>query len=263
MDPIVILIGIVMFVALVGMIICSKKQKTNPNAQPLAIALLIIVIICGIAMMFKTGLLGGGGVERFREIENRYYASQGFVVGSFIKKNMPKAKILVIAEQNFQKNKRVQALVEELKSSLGPKVSVKVDTVKLPKKPKDKKNPPEMMMDMPLYELMTPADFDVTIDKYPTCNVIISLIGLPRNASKLGLWRKSESTRPKMILVGPADMSGLGKAIERGLIAAVVVMNPDAKFTEEAPPADQKKTFDLRYLLIDKKNLKKNTNTLR
>ncbi|QSH42486.1 hypothetical protein P0136_02510 [Lentisphaerota bacterium ZTH] len=263
MDPIVILIGIVMFVALIGMIICSKKQKTNPNAQPFAIALLIIVIICGIAMMFKTGLFGGGGIERFREIENRYYASQGFVVGEFIKKNMPGEKILVIAENNFKKDKRVQALVEELQNAAGSKSVVKVDTVSIGKNKTNAKNPPPEVVDMPLYELMTPADFDLVINKHSDCNVVISLIGLPRNASKLSLWRKGEKSRPKLILVGPNDMTGLDKAIERNMISAVVIMNPLAKFSEEAPPADPEKTFKLRYLLIDRKNLKANAKVFR
>ena len=54
-----VIIGIVMFIALIGMIVCSKKQKVNPNAQPVAIALLIVVVICGFMMMQKTGVFGG------------------------------------------------------------------------------------------------------------------------------------------------------------------------------------------------------------
>ena len=72
MDLSLVLIGIVMFIALIGMIVCSKKQKTNPNAQPVAIALLIIVVVCGFMMMYKTGVFGSGGAEQFRQIEDRH-----------------------------------------------------------------------------------------------------------------------------------------------------------------------------------------------
>jgi hypothetical protein len=256
MDFITILIGIVMFVALIGMIVCSKKQKTNPNAQPVAIGLLIIVIICGIAMMYRTGIFGGGGTEKFQQIENRYYASQGYVIGKFIGKNYAGQKVLVIADRNFDKNKRVKLLVDAIKEAMGGNASVTVDTVELANPPKQPQGAPEML-DMPLFELMTAKDFDNTIKKYSDCSVVISTIGLPRDANKLKLWRMSEAKRPKLILMGAADLRGMAAAIQKGLIAAVVTISPDAKFTEDAPPSDPQETFNMRYVLIDKANVDK------
>ncbi len=36
----------IMIVAFIGMIVCAKKQKTNPNAKTIAILCLIVVVIC-------------------------------------------------------------------------------------------------------------------------------------------------------------------------------------------------------------------------
>jgi len=92
-----ILSGVIMVAALIGMIICSKKQKTNPGAQPIAIALLIIVIISGIYMLYKQNIFGGSNASMI-ESENHFYASQGYMVGKFIAKNIPGAKVLLIEE---------------------------------------------------------------------------------------------------------------------------------------------------------------------
>ncbi|MDD3119313.1 MAG: hypothetical protein PHQ27_09055, partial [Victivallales bacterium] len=49
------IIGLIMILALVGIIVCVKKQRTNPNAQPIAVGLLIVVVACGIALVFLSG----------------------------------------------------------------------------------------------------------------------------------------------------------------------------------------------------------------
>ena len=40
-----------MFLALAGMIVCSKKQKTNPAMQPIAFVLFIVVVIGAVASL--------------------------------------------------------------------------------------------------------------------------------------------------------------------------------------------------------------------
>ncbi|MFA7230608.1 MAG: hypothetical protein WC071_05010 [Victivallaceae bacterium] len=259
MDLTVVLVGVVMFVALVGMIICSKKQKTNPNAQPIAIGLLIIVIICGIVMMQKTGIFGGGGAEQFQKIENQYYASQGFVIGKFIAKNFSGQKVLVIADPGFEKDLRVNGLVDAIKQGAGESTNVVVDTIQLANKPKQQEGAP---MDMPLFELMTAKDFDSALASHSDCTVVISTVGLPRDAGRMKLWNMPEAKRPKLILMGIPDPTGMKAAITKGLISAIVTISPTAKFTEDAPPSDLQETFNLRYVLIDKDNLSKYANLL-
>ncbi len=256
MDLSLVLIGIVMFIALIGMIVCSKKQKTNPNAQPVAIALLIIVVVCGFMMMYKTGVFGSGGAEQFRQIEDRYYASQGNVIGKYIAKNFADQKILVIAERNFSKDPRVNVLVDAIKEGMGGKADIQVDTVELANPPKVPQGAPEMM-DMPLFETMTAKDFDNAVQKHPDCTVILSTIGLPRDNNKMKLWVMDSAKRPKVLLMGAADLRGIADSIKRDLITAVITISPDAKFTEDAPPSDPQKAFDIRYVLVNKANIDK------
>lgn len=263
MDLMVVLVGVVMFAALIGMIICSKKQKTNPNAQPIAIGLLIIVIICGIVMMQKTGVFGGSGAEQFQKMENHYYASQGFVIGKFIGKNFSGQKVLVIASPGFEKDLRVNELVDAIKKGTSANTDIVVDTIKLANKPKQPEGGPDAgPMDMPLFELMTAKDFDNALANHSDCTVVISTVGLPRDAARMKLWNLPEAKRPKLILMGIMDATGMKAAITKGLISAIVTISPTAKFTEDAPPSDMQETFDLRYVLIDKDNISKYSNLL-
>jgi hypothetical protein len=256
MDFSLVLIGIVMFIALVGMIVCSKKQKTNPNAQPVAIALLIIVVVCGFMMMYKTGVFGSGGAEQFRQIEDKYYASQGNVLGKYIAKNFADQKILLIAERNFSKDPRVNVLVGAIKEGMGGKADIQIDTIELANPPKVPKGAPDMM-EMPLAETMTSKDFDNTLQKHTDCTVVVSTIGLPRENASMKLWKMDAAKRPKVLLMGAVDLRSIADAIRRDLVAAVITISPDAKFTEDAPPSDPQKAFDTRYVLINKASLDK------
>lgn len=273
-----VIIGIVMFIALIGMIVCSKKQKVNPNAQPVAIALLIVVVICGFMMMQRTGVFGGdAGGELFTNIENQYTASLGDALGKFIAKEYPEQKILIIGERNYEKDPRIAILTKSITDAMGGKADIQVDTIQLsakqPARPGAPAAPPSapgtpgapavpgpggpMMIEMPLMEVMTPKDFDNTLEKYANCTVVISTIGLPRDKTKMKLWKMDSAKRPKVILYGEMDTRNIKDAIKGGIIAALVTTNPEFKYTEDMPPSDLQKAFDLRYVLITKANLDK------
>lgn len=243
-----VLIALVMFVALIGMIICSKKQKSSPAAQPIAIGLLVIVIVCGVAVLYNTGIFGNQ-TNKFQEYENRYYASQGNVIGRFIAANYSGKKVLVILEPDYQKSPRTEIMTNAIKLGAGAGTEVVADTVIPAKAPVN----PEEGMDMPLVEIMTAADFDAALDKHPDAGVIVSAVGLPRDARKMKLWNKKD--RPGVILLNAVDMRGYDSLIKSDMIAAIVAIGPDAKFTEDAPPKDPQEAFKVRYILIDKSNV--------
>ena len=262
MNGSMVLSGVVMVAALIGMIICSKKQKTNPGAQPIAIALLIVVIISGIYMLYKNNIFGSSNASMI-ESENHFYASQGYTVGKFIAKNIPGAKVLVIENEDFEKSKREQAFLEALKEGMG-KNNVKAVALQILNKPKRPAGMPEDMPMIPVMEMMTSKDFDATIKANSDSNVIVSVIGLPRDASSMKLWSMSASTRPKLILVG-SGMGGsvkIGPAIKQGMISAIVTISPTAKFDDEGAPSAFEDAFKKRYILIDKDNVDKNKGSL-
>jgi len=258
-----ILSGVVMVVALIGMIICSKKQKTNPSAQPIAIALLIVVIVSGIYMLNKNNIFGSSNAGMI-ESENHFYASQGYVVGKFIAKNIPGGKVLLVENEDFGKSKREMAFIAALKEGMGND-NVKAVAVTILNKPKRPKGMPEDMPMMPMMEMMTSKDFDATLSANSAQNVVISVVGLPRDAGRMKLWKMPAATRPKLILIG-GGMGGsikLGPAIKQGMISAVVTISPKAKFDDEGAPSAFEDAFKKRYILIDKANLKANVNSLR
>ena len=258
-----ILSGVVMVAALIGMIICSKKQKTNPGAQPIAIALLIVVIISGIYMLYKNNMFGSSN-QGMIESENHFYASQGYMVGKFIAKNIPGAKVLLVENEDFEKSKREMAFIAALKEGMGNQ-NVKAVALTILNPPKRPKGMPEDMPMMPMMEMMTSKDFDATLSANSDKNVVISVIGLPRDAAKMKLWRMPAAKRPKLILIG-GGMGGsikLAPAISKGMISAVVTISPSAKFDDEGAPSKFEDAFKKRYILIDKSNLKANEKSLR
>ena len=48
-----------MIAGLVGIIVCQKKQKTNPNAQAVAFVFLIVILVGAGGMLHQTGMFGG------------------------------------------------------------------------------------------------------------------------------------------------------------------------------------------------------------
>ena len=44
----------VMVVGLIAMIVCSKKQKTNPAMQPVALGVFLVVIVAAVMLMIET-----------------------------------------------------------------------------------------------------------------------------------------------------------------------------------------------------------------
>jgi len=255
--------GVVMVAALIGMIICSKKQKTNPGLQPIAIALLIVVIICAIYMLYQNNIFGNG-TSGIIEADNHFYASQGYMVGKFIAKNIPGAKVLLVENKDFSKKDREIGFIEALKEGMGNN-NVKAVAITILNKPKRLKGMPEGMPMPPLSLTMTSKDFDATLSANSSQNVVISVIGLPHDAAKMKLWKMSAAKRPKLILIG-GGMGGpitLAPAIKTGMVSAVVITSPKAKFDDEGAPSGFEDAFKKRYLIVDKANLKANAGLLR
>ena len=75
-----------MFLALAGMIVCSKKQKTNPAMQPIAFVLFIVVVI-GAIMLLKEMEIFGNSNSSLLSNELKFYSSQGYKVGKFFSQN--------------------------------------------------------------------------------------------------------------------------------------------------------------------------------
>ena len=52
---------VLMVLGLIGIIVCQKKQKTNPNAQGLAVICLVVILVGAGMLLWTNGLLPGAG----------------------------------------------------------------------------------------------------------------------------------------------------------------------------------------------------------
>jgi len=232
-----------MVLALIGMIVCSKKQKSNPAMQPVAFVLFVVVVISAGLLLNEMNVFGTR--DSLLENEMKFYASQGTKTGNFLKQKFPGKKILLIADPGLETNENVKKLADALRA--GYDGEVVVDTVKLPG---NKEEAP-----MPLYMMMKAKDFDATVDNHPDCGIIVTIVGLPSDANNLKFMRLPAGKRPELFLMGrpSGPIPGLLQALESGLISGLVISNPKAVYDVPAP-SDPMKAFDIRYVLVDKNN---------
>lgn len=234
-----------MVVALIGMIICSKKQNTLAIAKPLSMVLLVVVAFCGV-MVLKSQF--SDGMTSLRENENKFYVSQAFVVGDYVKGKLDAGKILIIADPSYTVDQRMTEFVERMKKGSGGEVVI--DTVDLPDTGEE--------MAEPVSERMRAKDFDAVIAKNSDAKVVVSLIGLPRDLKRLKALNSAKSGKGPALILLNADVPHLAQMIAAGMVTAAVTVSPKAVFNEEPAPSDEKAAFAVRYILVDKENIAEN-----
>jgi hypothetical protein len=264
-----IVVGLVMAVSFIGMIICSKKQAEFPVAKLASFVLLGIVLVCALTILIKS--MGSGETKQLIANEMYYARASAEVLGRKLAAAHPGAKALVIVEDKKITNEHLKNRLEALKLGLGTAVTVvDVDSPDLnlgkvppegiddlagdPGAPAPPAPPQDMMMMMPIQEMMLAIHFDDMITRHPECSLIISFIGLPRDVGDMAIWGLDPETRPKLALL-QGEVHALKNAITSGAISAAVAYRPDAKFDEAAPPKDIQEAFDKRYILITPENL--------
>lgn len=239
------LYGAMMILALVGMIACSKKQKTNPAMQPVAFVLFILVVIGAIMLLKEMEIFGG--TSSLLQNELKFYYSQGSKVGQYLGKTNGNKKVLFVTEPGFNENENLKGLVEAFKKGYGAN-NVVVDTVTVPGA--------KVEEGMPLYMMMKAKDFDALLAKHADAQVVVTTIGLPTDVGRMDFWKTPVEKRPVMFLLGMPNgqVEGLAGAIAKGDIAGVVISNPNAQYDLKAP-GDADKAFDIRYILVTKDNV--------
>lgn len=234
-------------------IIEKIKDYTDKHKKLVRIASVIIIfcVVFGFGSMLMNKIFGNSNnTGIIIKSEHRFYASQGYMVGKFIAKNIPNAKVLLIENEDFKKSKYEQALITALKEGMG---NNNVNVVALKILNSDSEMSPA-----------TSRDFDAIINANSSTNVIVSVIGLPGDSDKMKLWKMQEPKRPKLIIINSSinNLIKLGSAIKKGMVSAVVIINPKAKLIAEASPSKLEDAFKKRYILVDKNNLAENEKLL-
>lgn len=242
-----------MFLALAGMIVCSKKQKTNPAMQPIAFVL-FIVVVAGAIMLLKEMEIFGNSNSSLLSNELKFYSSQGYKVGKFFSQNNAGKKVLFVVEPELVNSENIKGLVEAFSEGYGSN-NVVIDTVVLPGN--------QAEAPMPLYMMMKAKDFDALLEKHADVQIVVNTIGLPNDLQKMKYWKAKKETRPALFLLGMPSgrIEGLPEAIASGDIAGVVTSNPQAKYDVKAP-SNPEEAFDIRYILVSKDNVEANKGNL-
>lgn len=107
----------------------------------------------------------------------------------------------------------------------------------------------------PLSYLVAPDSFDRLVEKYPDCELMISLIGLPASLKQTRCW---QSEKPRLALLLPdlrfvGDAAAVRRAVEAGKLAAFVLPRPGAP--DSSSPMKGPGDFDARFLLVTRKNI--------
>ena len=237
----------VMVVGLIGMIVCSKKQKTNPAMQPVAFGVFIVVIIAAVMLLVETGIFGGGS-NSVMESELSFLASRGHVAGSYLAKVAPGKKLLVVAEPNYEKSHQTVNMIEMIKKAYGSE-NLAVEAIQIPGASEENA--------MPIEELMKAKDYDAVLAKHKDAGIVVSLIGLPSDAKRMAAFRGKPSKVFFLLSTGMGIGKFLSEQISKGVIAGVVVPNPKADYEAKAPK-DPAKAFAIRFVLVNKDNLAAN-----
>ena len=104
----------IMIAAFIGMIICAKKQKTNPNAKTIAILCLIIVVVCAGKFLVDTGSFGGMSREMKEALASyeRFSEASAQAAGELVSKKFGGKNVVVVASGGNAWEKQPNKLVE-------------------------------------------------------------------------------------------------------------------------------------------------------
>lgn len=240
----------IMIAAFIGMIICAKKQKTNPNAKTIAILCLIIVVVCAGKFLVDTGSFGGMSREMKEALASyeRFSEASAQAAGELVSKKFGGKNVVVVASGGNAWERQPNKLVEYVKKYItGANVTVKGLPYDVPA------NDSGMMVE----EYMNAKYFNQLFDENKDVDVFVMTLSLPYDPSqmaKIKLW--NQKNPPKLVLIN-ADVNFLGAEIKKGTIAGAVVMRPDLKQEdfEKNAPKDLKAAFEARYLLITPENI--------
>jgi len=244
------ILGIIMGVALCGMLVCVKKQHSNSKVKPFALVFSAIMIIAGILMLVN--YFGPPNTKKYINDKLIFVKSSGYKLGRFFAESMPGKKIVILKDPTRNDSKFQQALLDGLSDGLKPDISDIVIVAPLLRSShsKQKKN-------KPIAELIKAKDINRILKRYPKCEILISLIGLSKEIKDLDLshnFMTKSSKIPKIALLN-CRIPNMYKLMKAGFISAVVYPNPEKRYSEDRPSTDLNKTFDKRYLLITPENM--------
>lgn len=245
-----------MIAGLVGIIVCQKKQKTNPNAQTFAFAFLVVILIGAGGMLYETGIFGGDReMDRIMGNEIAFAKARSKVLADYIGKTWKGESAVIITEPNIEQNKIAKAGLDTMQAELkaaGINVAA-VAALNIPQGTAEEPVPMEVALNSKVY--------NEVFDKYKTANIFVIMAQLPFEAKELAKLKcftnQFDAKKQRIVLVN-GEIYNLKGAIIQGKIGAAIAMKsgPNAYDPEKAAPKDVKQAFDTRFILVNPQNVK-------
>lgn len=244
-----------MILGLVGIIVCQKKQKTNPNAQGLAFVCLVVILFGAGLLLWDTGMLPGSGdreMDRIMANETRFAEARSKVLGEYVGKTWNGQNAVIITEPGLDKNPIAKAGAAAMEEAL-KKAGVNVTATEALNLPESADGPAPMEM------ALTAKVYNDIFNAHKDAQLFVIMSQMPFNGQEL-MKMKCWTFNPKkqrVILVG-GEVYNLKNVIKNGFIGAAVAMktNPEAYDPEKSAPKDVQAAFDTRFILVTPENIK-------
>ena len=202
--------------------------------------MILTLVVAVFGIIFLQGMLGGNAKE-IQNNEFKFYASQMHKAAKYAKENFDAKSALLIMDESHKDDPRTPLVLDCCKEFIP---NVEYGTLDVP---------PAMMS---LNERMRASHFDAFVTQYPNVDVVISMVGIPRDFPKSKFIKDCQAKRgPKLILIGYGETRGLQKLIATEAVAGLITIRNGAVFNENPPPSSLEDTFNVRYELVNKDNL--------
>jgi len=218
------------------------------------------VVVGALWVLFGRSGAEHRGAQRVRELATHALGERVMASGN--------AKRVLIVANPFgtagKLNREMQAMEDAglrgLTASLSPKVASVVAIPEL--RPGVLEDPRSVFIEpettTPLSYLVTAEAFDQLARQNAECDVIVSLIGLPADLTRVQCWQ--DSNGPKFALLLPdlrhiGNRAALRRCFENGKLLAFVAVRPNAPTTATDTTGDWRTEFDRWFVLVTRENL--------
>ncbi len=253
-----VLTGVIASAFLV-MIFLTKKQDQYPAAKYGALAALAVILVCA-ALMTARSMSGKNDDERMTN-NRRYLCSTSEVLADELARSKPGSKAVLIIDPAQKNNPNEKARIKVLEKHLSENgievISAELDIPEIRSRENMQKD--KTLYLEPTHMLMKAKHFNKISEKHPDADLIISTLGLPKDAEKMSFWKQYEQSEGKITLaLAECSLKNLRRiepAIREGAVSAVVIPDPEAVWIDEPAPEDAKEAFEKRYILITPENI--------